>query len=177
MPSRSSHLCIVLTEEVLDEPSRAPAALLETAFEDGLTELDESESPLEEARSKRHGLHITDALPPGPLLPSQFFAPFQRPIHKRGVGGLMVAILEDAIQCFQWQFVRNGRNAQRAGAEATAWLFCNDEKWIFSFVNICAALDLEPRRIQDQLLKWQEQHTHPIVTTEPEPSTGHTLKK
>ena len=86
----------------------------------------------------------------------------------------MVAILEDAIQCFQQQFFRNSRNAQRAGAEAEAWLFCNDEKWIFSFVNICAALDFEPQRIQDQLLQWRERHAGAVGH---ERSAGHSRRK
>jgi hypothetical protein len=66
----------------------------------------------------------------------------------------MRAVLDDAIDCFQKQFVAGGVRAQRLAKEAEAWLFSDDDHWPFSFVNICAALGLDPAYIRRELTRW-----------------------
>ncbi len=48
-------------------------------------------------------------------------------------GALMCAVLEDAVDCFQKQFVCASPRAKRLGQEAEAWLFSDNSKWAFSF--------------------------------------------
>jgi len=66
------------------------------------------------------------------------------------------AILEDALICFQKQTITTGRHVQRLVKEAEAWFFSNDYSWPFSFVNICAALKLDPEYIRLGLKRWRE---------------------
>lgn len=64
---------------------------------------------------------------------------------------LMCAILQDAVETFQEQFVRTTQRAKRLGEEAEEWLFSDDFDWVFSFLSICAALDLCPEYIRNGL--------------------------
>jgi hypothetical protein len=66
------------------------------------------------------------------------------------------AILEDALACFQKQTVTGGQRVQRLAREAEEWLFTNDYAWPFSFVNVCAALKLDPGYIRLGLKRWRQ---------------------
>jgi hypothetical protein len=69
---------------------------------------------------------------------------------------LMCAILEDAVETFQNQSVASTRRAKRLGEEAEEWLFGDDFDSVFSFISICAALDLCPQYIRQGLKCWHE---------------------
>ena len=98
----------------------------------------------------------SQTLPPAAVLPEQFH---NRPTATDRVHGevaLMRAVLEDAISCFQKQSVKSGRRAQRLAREAEEWLFTDDPRWPFSFVNICAVLGLDPEYIRLGLKRWRQ---------------------
>ena len=79
---------------------------------------------------------------------------------------LMCAILEDAVESFQNQFLSVAtRRAKRLGEEAEDWLFSDDAHWIFSFLVICAALDLSPQYIRQGLKCWRERGSNNRPTT------------
>lgn len=89
------------------------------------------------------------------VLPEQFYhSPAQT--AGRGEVALMRAVLEEALDCFQKQFVKSGRRAQRLAREAEEWLFSDEASWPFSFVNICAVLGIEPGYIRLKLKRWSE---------------------
>lgn len=90
------------------------------------------------------------------ILPEQF-GPEQKGLFQGGgIQALMCAILEDAIYCFQKQFGNPGQEARRLAAEAEEWLFTDDLEWIFSFLNICQALGLDPGYVRAGLRNWYE---------------------
>src|SRR5712691_11215084 len=69
----------------------------------------------------------------------------------------LVAILEDAIDCFQ-KYVRAADHRSRhLCAEAEKWFMSDDDSWPFSFVNICYTLDLHPGFLRRGLLEWKAQ--------------------
>jgi hypothetical protein len=69
----------------------------------------------------------------------------------------MCAILQDAVESFQEQFVSTATpRAKRLSEEAEQWLFSDDSHWLFSFLSICAALDLCPQYIRQGLKCWHE---------------------
>jgi hypothetical protein len=68
----------------------------------------------------------------------------------------MRAVLDDAITCYQKQFVPHTRRERRLAQEAEAWFFNNDDRWPFSFVNICRALALEPEYLRRGLNQWRQ---------------------
>jgi hypothetical protein len=86
------------------------------------------------------------------VLPEQFYP--SSVAHTPGMRALMRAVLNDAIMCYQKRFVSQSRRAHRLAREAEAWLFCNDDRWPFSFVNICGALGIEPAILRRRLRQW-----------------------
>ena len=87
----------------------------------------------------------------GPLAEEAIFG---RASHaaRQPEAALMCAILADAVDSFQEQFVSTAtRRAKRLGEEAEEWLFSDDPHWVFSFLSICTALDLSPQYIRQGL--------------------------
>lgn len=95
-------------------------------------------------------------LPTAAVLPEQFYTRPTRCVAQHGEVALMRAVLEDAIHCFQKQFVRKGPRVLRQAREAEEWLAAADSRWPFSFVNICAVLGLEPEYVRLGLKQWRE---------------------
>jgi hypothetical protein len=94
---------------------------------------------------------------PDMLLPAQFFLNLKHRAQADGQRRLMVAVLADAIECFQKYIgISDGRGRQ-LGTEAERWLLSDDGSWPFSFVNICEVLDIHPPFLRGGLLKWKAQ--------------------
>jgi hypothetical protein len=91
---------------------------------------------------------------PEPLLvvPEQFLptqlAPPRHDSLVCGEKALMLAVLEDAIRCLD----RRSRSGARLAREAEAWIRANDTRWPFSFVNVCAHLEIDASRLRAALL-------------------------
>jgi hypothetical protein len=93
-------------------------------------------------------------LSPAAVFPEQFYGPPRGAAHTRSEVALMRAVLEDALDCVQQQFVSGGRRTQRLAHEAEEWLFSDDNHWPCSFVNVCRALGLEPAYLRRGLKRW-----------------------
>ena len=103
----------------------------------------------------------------GPLAEEAIFG---RASHaaRQPEAALMCAILRDAVESFQEQFVSTAtRRDRRLGEEAEEWLFSDDSRWLFSFLSVCDALDLRPQYIRRGLKYWQERGTRK------QPANGH----
>ncbi len=92
------------------------------------------------------------------VLPEQFFNSQHSFFTGRPVAALLRAVLEDALTCFQKQFMNERPRVQREAQEAEVWFWSEEEGWPFSFVTICAALGLEPEAIRRQLKRWHHSH-------------------
>ena len=69
---------------------------------------------------------------------------------------LMLAVLEDAIVCFQkYAFARDGKG-RRLFLDAQRWIVEKDCNWPFSFENICIQLGMDSSYIRGGLLKWEK---------------------
>ena len=93
---------------------------------------------------------------PDSLLPAQFFAALKQKAQACGERRLMVAILEDAIDCFQKHVGATDNRSRHLCSEAEKWFLSDDDSWPFSFVNVCHALDLHPEFIRRGLLAWKD---------------------
>ena len=87
--------------------------------------------------------------------PEQFYDSPLDAHKKRGEVALMCAVLDDALNCFQRQFVVHGQRVRRLAREAEEWTFSDDDRWPFSFVNICRHVGLDPAYIRRGLRQWQ----------------------
>ena len=87
------------------------------------------------------------------IAPSQFFAPFGRHPRK-GEYQLLIAVLQDAVECFQ----KNALSGDRHFEEAEHWIMGTTEKGtaVLSFEYICSVLDLDPEYLRQGLRRWRE---------------------
>jgi len=90
-------------------------------------------------------LHFSDdtsrLIQPDVFLPAQFIATRRRPTAPEE--RLMLAILEDAINCFQKYRETPHPQGQRLHREAKRWLMDSRMEWPFSFERICEVLGLD----------------------------------
>lgn len=99
---------------------------------------------------------LTGLFEPDVLLPAQYFAAFRRAGGLERERLLMLAVLEDAIDCYQkYAFVRDPRGRQIFD-ESAEWVMSGDRTWLFSFENICDTLDINADYVRRGLEGWRE---------------------
>ena len=95
---------------------------------------------------------------PDTLLPEQYFTLLGRkPLQ--GEKRLLLAMLEDAVHCFQTYLLAKKPHERRLFQEAEEWIISTDGLWFFSFENICDVLDINPDRMREALKAWKEEQT------------------
>lgn len=65
---------------------------------------------------------------------------------------LMLAVLGDAIDCFQDNVLARSGKRKKLFEESKAWILARDRDWFFSFENICEALGINPAYLRQELL-------------------------
>jgi len=109
--------------------------------------------------------HIDGRFEPDTIVPSQFFATLrsQAP-SKRGEYRLLVALLEDAIDCFQKNVHAANKWEQRLFDEAQGWITgedgdrssdAEDRLPGFSFEYVCDVLGLDAAYLRWGLQQWR----------------------
>ncbi|HEY7164616.1 MAG TPA: hypothetical protein VIB79_08650 [Candidatus Binatia bacterium] len=88
-----------------------------------------------------------------PLLATQFLQTMRRKTLLEPETKLMVAILEDAIDCFQANALGRDVRSRRLFNEAAAWILAAENEWVFSFQNICEHLALDPAYVRRGLFR------------------------
>ena len=68
---------------------------------------------------------------------------------------LIAAILEEALADYQRCWKVCDKKAMERFADAQAWILESNSEWIFSFVNCCEALGIEPDYLRQGLLRWK----------------------
>ena len=79
---------------------------------------------------------------------------------------LMSAVLLDAVECFQKYLLLHDEYSNRLFREAENWILDNDREWLFSFINICDALTIDPHYLRKGLLRWKQHAMHSVYTRE-----------
>ena len=92
---------------------------------------------------------------PDALLPAQFYAAFRGGSGVRGEKRLMLAVLEDALDCYQKYVSAGDGQGQQLFEEANTWITCSDRGWSFSYENICEALEISPEYLRQGLERWR----------------------
>jgi hypothetical protein len=85
------------------------------------------------------------------LLPEQFFTMLRGEGQLAREHLLMLAVLEDAVLCYQRYARARGGAGRRLFVDAEAWLSSRDRSELFSFEAICDALDLDPDYLRQGL--------------------------
>jgi hypothetical protein len=69
---------------------------------------------------------------------------------------LMLATLEDAVDCFRGNVLSESAEGKRLFEEAEEWLFDADSGWLFSSSNVCAFLGVDAESLRSALLTWKQ---------------------
>jgi hypothetical protein len=76
----------------------------------------------------------------------------------------MLAVLEDAINCFQVNVMARSGRRKKLFNESEDWIMGWDDDWIFSFVSVCELLGFNPEYVRRGLLRWKEKKLARIPT-------------
>lgn len=91
------------------------------------------------------------------ILPSQFFEGRNKNEALEPIKRLMLAVLTDAVHCYQVGFDGQKISRRRAFREAEEWLFRSTSDGPFSLDNVCGVLDIAPDYLRSVLRKWHAQ--------------------
>ena len=81
-------------------------------------------------------------------------------LHKRRLleaeEALMLAVLEDAISCYQKYAQARDPKGKARFREVEDWINGEESDWIFSFKAICEVLGIDPGYLREGLAHWKE---------------------
>jgi hypothetical protein len=107
---------------------------------------------------QRHGTGVPDtidSLYELDILAIQQYSDHQGTSGRQPEKSLMFAVLLDAVENFQKYTGLPGQYANRCFREAENWILDNDREWLFSFINICDAMTIDPQYLRKGLLRWK----------------------
>lgn len=90
------------------------------------------------------------------LLPAQFFDRFRGRSILEGERRLMLAVLEDAVMCYQKYAGSPRARGKRMFEEAEEWFFEENQTWPFSFESICSVFAIHPGYFRTRLVRWKD---------------------
>ena len=90
------------------------------------------------------------------LIPEQHFDQFHKSSQIQPEKQLMFAVLLDAVECFQDYAPSVRHKPDPLFKHTEEWIFEDDQKWPFSFLNICEALGIDPQYVRKGLLNWKQ---------------------
>ncbi len=71
---------------------------------------------------------------------------------QQGEKRLMLAVLKDAATCVERYYRIDNHSSRPAYRAALDWILSQDQRWPFSFENICLTLDFDPVQVRAALL-------------------------
>ena len=92
---------------------------------------------------------------PDVLVPSQHASHQRRRL--RPVERLMLAVLQDGLDCFQKYACASDAVGRQLFREADAWISDEDSDREFSFESICETLNLKPEALRKGVQQWRRQ--------------------
>jgi len=110
-------------------------------------------------------LFQTDTLVPGKYIADRLSKTLEP--EKR----LMLAVLEDAVICFQDYYSARCGQSKKLFDEAQQWIFAPSD-WVFGFENICSALGFDAEYIRTGLMRWRAKELSKFRSVEGERRTG-----
>jgi hypothetical protein len=99
---------------------------------------------------------VASLFQPDTLLFTQFFDDRRNKTLRQPEKRLMLAILEDAIYCFQDNHSARHGKKKRLFNDVERWLFEANSGWLFAFENICSILEFNPEYVRKGLMRWRE---------------------
>ncbi len=100
---------------------------------------------------------FTHLLQPDTILPAQYFAGLHRKSTSEPERRLVIAVLDDAIDCFQKHLFATNRKAKVLFTDSEQWFESTDRSWPYSFENVCDVLQLNADYMRAGLATWKQQ--------------------
>lgn len=99
---------------------------------------------------------VTSLFQPDVLLPAQYLERTKKQTDVVPERALMLALLEDAVWCFQkYLFVSDGKG-RILFKEAEGWIFDEDNNGVFCYRSVCDILGIDADYLRLGLLRWKE---------------------
>jgi hypothetical protein len=102
------------------------------------------------------GANIASLFEPDTVASAQYFDNFQRKTPTEPENRLLMAVLEDAIHCFQDNVLAEGGKSKKLFDDAEEWVLKECADWIFSFRNVCELLGIDPEYLRAGLMRWKQ---------------------
>jgi len=99
---------------------------------------------------------LNEIFEPDILLPIQYFAALKRKKYSCGEHRLLIAIIQDAIECFQKHLHARDSKRRQLFVDAEVWITDVDDEGPFSFNNVCELLGMNPEYLRVGLLDWRD---------------------
>jgi hypothetical protein len=93
---------------------------------------------------------------PDTLIPAQYMDTYRRKTHLEPEKRLMLAVLEDAIACYQKYVLARDGKGREMFRDAEEWISAEESEWLFSFDSVCEALGFNPAYVRAGLVRWKE---------------------
>jgi len=85
------------------------------------------------------------------LAPHEYWQVHRRNRFRQPEFELLLAVLEDALQCFFANVQMRSRREKRIFTETEEWFSCTENDGVFTFENICSVHGLDPDYIRGGL--------------------------
>ncbi len=93
---------------------------------------------------------------PDILITVQYLSTYRRRFHLQPEQELMLAVLQDAVVCFQDNVTAVTSRKRALFREAEEWILNDDKSYLCSFDNICESVGLNPAYLRRGLMRWKE---------------------
>ena len=105
-----------------------------------------------------HDEGVSALVQPDTLLSAQYFDTLRVKTLVEAEKRLMLAVLNDAIACYQENVFSQRRKNRRLFDDAEEWIVKPDGDGVFCFDNVCETLGFDPEYVRRGLVKWKDQH-------------------
>ena len=99
---------------------------------------------------------VSSLFQPDTLLPDQYLDTFRRKLQLEPEKKLMLAILEDAIACYQKYLFARDSKGKALFVDAAEWVEETGTGSVFAFDSVCETLGLNPDYLRRGLVAWKE---------------------
>lgn len=99
---------------------------------------------------------IISMLEPDTLTSYQYLDRWRSAGHLEPERRLMLAVLQEAVDCYQENVFQRGRKQEELYKDAEAWLFSDDRELLFSFLNLCEILGFDADYLRSGLMRWRD---------------------
>lgn len=117
-----------------------------------------------------------------PVTSAEYFESLKRTLPLESEKRLMLAVLQDAVECYQKYLLAQRGKDKNLFSEAEEWILERDHLSAFSFDNVCDALGLSPNYVRAGLLRTKERllahrHEHEPPRLDSSPKRPRSLRR